>query len=172
MLRFLMLATLLWLLIVPAQALVGEKAYDITAEDILSGEEVSLRHFEGSYVYLVFFNSQCPPCRNELQYIVDNYYILQQHEVQVLGVAMDRQAQDVRNIIMERGIPFPVVMASPSITMLYEDVRIVPYTFLVDPEGVVAFQHMGRLPEGKLKELMKTLDQTNSDTQAAPTQMD
>lgn len=136
-------------------ALVGQEAYEIRTRDLISAEEISLGKYRGTPVYLVFFYTLCQPCQREMQRIVDNRYAFEQSGIQVIGIAMDRWEEDVKAYIKDKGIFFPVGLANPSIAMLYEDVRIVPFTYLIGGDGVVKAQYMGRIPDDKFSQMLE-----------------
>jgi cytochrome c biogenesis protein CcmG/thiol:disulfide interchange protein DsbE len=95
---------------------------------------------EGKLTVVNFWASWCPPCRAEHPTLI----ALRDEGVRVIGVnMMDRQA-DALGFLTEHGNPFAGVVFDPrGKTRLDWGVTAPPETFILRPDGTVAYRFIG-----------------------------
>jgi len=136
---------------------VGRIAPGFTATD-LQGQRISLSDLEGKFVLLVFWSSECVGCLPEIDHLRRVRAAYPREQLELIGVALDPQADDVRGIVKARGIDWPQIFDEQAmdgpVARLYE-VRDVPRSFLVDREGlIVARDVLGEDLDALLAELL------------------
>jgi len=110
----------------------GKKAPDFTLPSV-DGNDVSLHHFAGRKVLLVFVQSGCSPCKA----VVPELNCLERGDTQVL-VVNNGDPEATRKWSAEVGARFPVLSQEKfSISKQYE-VFATPFAFLIDEKGVIA----------------------------------
>jgi peroxiredoxin len=127
------LAVVLLPVAVTAAPATGAAAPNFALKD-LDGRNQRLSEFRGDVVVLTFWSSGCGPCRGALQSVNE---IVGDDGTVVLGVTFDRDASRAGSVAAALGLRFPsLVDAGATVGRLY-DVQQLPYTLVIDREGVV-----------------------------------
>ena len=114
----------------------GDTAYDFYLED-MDGNFVSLSDFRGKKVFLSFWTSWCPHCRDEMPHLQE--FAEENEDVVILGVnvtSSESSLDDVKGFVDEFGLTFPNLYGTDDITNLY-DVEFLPTSYFIDSNGVV-----------------------------------
>lgn len=105
----------------------------------------------GKPVFLNFFASWCPPCKQEMPEIVKAY---QQYGSKVVflsvNATVDDSLPDVRNFINDYGIAWPVALDKKGNVMNAYRIVGFPTSFFINRDGVVTYTHSGFLPRQTL----------------------
>lgn len=121
-----------WFFVAPDK----EIAPEIRLRD-LAGKEVLLSQLRGKTVVVNFWATWCSPCREEMPEFVRFYEENQSRGVVVLGVAMDKNVEKVKEFIQRLDVSYPVVIGDIETARLWK-VRGLPMTFVVTPKGRIA----------------------------------
>lgn len=140
------------------------KAFDFTLMDQY-GIEHTLSDYKGKVVFLNFWATWCPPCREEMPHIEELYqeYNLNQDDVIFLGVAnpkseeypnsQDGTKEEITTFLEENGYTFPTVFDESGKLLEAYYISAFPTTFMIDQDGNVA----GYVPGMMTKEMMKSV---------------
>lgn len=110
----------------------------------LAGDTVRSADLAGNVVVINFWATWCPPCRLEMPSLEKLHQRRRDDGVVVLGFATDVGGGDpVRDFLRERGITYPVGMATAAHRRSFGGIPGVPTTFLVDREGRVRHKVVG-----------------------------
>ncbi|MEG0250506.1 MAG: cytochrome c biogenesis protein CcdA [Peptostreptococcus sp.] len=129
-----------------------------------NGNMVNVEDFKGKVVFINFFATWCPPCKEEIPDIEnlykDNGY--NQNDVVVIGIAAPNQGREqdeegVKNFIKEYNITYPVLMDTSGEIFNQYGAYSLPTTFLIDKESKVYGYVSGAIPRD-------TMDKAISDT--------
>jgi peroxiredoxin len=143
---------------------VGETAPNFILKD-LEGNEIELVELRGKGVFLNFWATTCPPCRDEMPYMENSYQKYQDEGVEVLAVNFDEQRLRIEKFITGIGLSFPILLDPGSqVSQLY-GVRALPATFLIDENGLVIERRIGALTEEMVEDY---LQQIVPSTKASP----
>jgi len=130
----------------------GEPAPDFALVDT-EGLEVSLQSLAGKHVVINFWGTWCPPCIEELPGL--SRFARAHPEVVVLGIAIDSGEGKVLAAAKQRlDIQFQVLAADNLVQGAY-GVRVLPTTFLVDPQGVVQRHQVGVVSPERLNSWLR-----------------
>jgi cytochrome c biogenesis protein CcmG/thiol:disulfide interchange protein DsbE len=89
-----------------------------------------------------FFASWCVPCISEMPLLQE----LKRQGVGVDGIAVRDKPEDIAAFLKENGDPYGGIGADPNSNVQMQfGSSGVPETFIVDPYGVVRYQHIGPL---------------------------
>ena len=144
--------------ILAANLKVGAQAPDITGRTP-DGKELSLSDFKGKYVFLDFWASWCAPCRREIPHLKEVLaYSEKSDNLVVLSYSIDSKEKDWLACIEKNGLThqnwvhISTLKGWNSEGVKLFNVKGVPYTVLVDPDGkVVQFELRGEEMVKKLK---------------------
>lgn len=124
------------------------------------GEIIKLSDLRGNYVLIDFWASWCKPCRIENPNVVRMYNKFEDENFEILGVSLDRNKDKWVNAIAQDNLDWPHVSDlkfwQSAAAELY-NVKSIPFTVLVDPEGkVIATKLRGAALEKKLEEIFNS----------------
>ena len=110
-----------------------------------NGNTVNIeKDFKGKVVFLNFFATWCPPCRQEIPDIEKLYEDngFNKKDVVVVAVASPGQGREqdeagVKNFLQEMGIKYPVLMDTTGEVFGKYQVYSLPTTFLIDKESKI-----------------------------------
>lgn len=108
----------------------------------LDGDTVALSDFAGRTVVLNFWATWCPPCRVEIPSF--RRFAANNPDIVVLGVAVDGEAEALREAQRKLGINYPVIRADAATITAYR-VRSLPTTVVVRGDGTVRSAYAGML---------------------------
>lgn len=107
------------------------------------GRDIRIADLRGKVVVVDFWASWCGPCREELPVLQRLHEQYASQGLVVVGVGIDRDADDFSRFSQRMGLTFPVVHDDAhQVAERYEPPRM-PSTFLVDRDGVVRHVHEG-----------------------------
>ncbi|MBI4425032.1 MAG: TlpA family protein disulfide reductase [Elusimicrobia bacterium] len=139
----------------------NEPAPDFQAKT-LGGKALSLSGLKGKVVLLDFWATWCGPCEDTIPHLVRTYGRLKDRGLEVVGISLDDDAEDVPAFVRSYGMKYPVVVDEEKSIMELYGVRSVPTTVLVDREGKVRERWLGAGPEIERElddALLKLLDE-------------
>ncbi len=136
---------------------VGSKAPNFSAPTP-SGEELALNDVLGKATILDFWAAWCRPCRAENPNVVKIYNKYQDKGLSILGVSLDRKAEDWKKAIEDDGLAWnhvSNVQYFDEIAQLY-NVNSIPATFILDENGVIVAKNLrGPALEEKIAEMLQ-----------------
>ena len=137
-------------------------AIDFQLEDQY-GQTHKLSDYKGRVVFLNFWATWCPPCREEMPYIQNLYEKYSDGEdVVILGVAgpslgNEQDVAGIKAFLDEKGYTYPVAMDTTGEVFAQYGISALPTTFMIDRNGNV----LGYVPGGMDQETMQSIiDQT------------
>lgn len=150
----------------PAKEAKEEKlpAYDFELKDQY-GNTHKLSDYKGKVVFLNFWATWCPPCREEMPHIEEIYkeYGYNKNDVVILGAAspataenpspQDESEEKIKAFLTKNNYTFPVVFDIKGEIFRNYYINAFPTTFMIDREGNM----MGYVAGGLSKENMKKI---------------
>ncbi len=135
---------------------IGSKAPNFSAPTP-SGEELALNDVLGKVTIIDFWAAWCRPCRAENPNVVRLYNKYKDQGLSIMGVSLDRKAEDWKKAIADDGLAWNHVSNVDyfdEIAELY-NVDAIPATFILDENGVIVAKNLrGAALEDKLSELL------------------
>ncbi|MBP3735815.1 MAG: TlpA family protein disulfide reductase [Lachnospiraceae bacterium] len=131
------------------------------------GEEHALADYRGKVIFLNFWATWCPPCRQEMpdiQKLYEEYSSDPSSEVVILGVAGpgsggEKDAEAIAAFLADNGYTYPVLMDEELLLMRGYGISAYPTTFMIDREGNLFGYVTGMLSEEVMRDI---IDQTLS----------
>jgi thiol-disulfide isomerase/thioredoxin len=137
-----------------------EKAPDFMLRD-MNGNTVRLSDYAGKTVFLDFWATWCPPCRQSVPAVKQIHKSFAGNpNVAVLAINAGENEAVVKKFIKDNGMNYAVLNGNREIMQNYK-VNAIPSFFIIDKKGNIVKKDVGFTPflekewELKLKELSK-----------------
>ncbi|MGF1546379.1 MAG: TlpA family protein disulfide reductase [Thiotrichales bacterium] len=132
--------------------LVGKRRPDFSLPD-LDGAIRDLREWDGQVVLVNFWASWCPPCRKEMPGFERVYRQLKDRGFQIVGVAIE-DPEAARAFVDEIEISYPLLHGRADASAISREfgnrMGALPFSVLIDRDGVMRFFRAGELSEAQL----------------------
>jgi thiol-disulfide isomerase/thioredoxin len=123
----------------------------------VNGRPVRLADLRGRAVWLNFWASWCPPCREEIPGLISINRQFAAKGVQVVGIAVD-SVENARTSAAELKIDYPVLIAGIEVIDLTRKLGnrpgALPYTVVLDRDGKIVATHLGLISEAELARIV------------------
>lgn len=117
--------------------------FEVVAVD---GSTVRLSSYRGAVVVLDFWATYCPPCKEALRHEAELQRRYGPKGLQVIALALDRDAEEIRKYLEKHPLPFPVALATDEIRKAYGGVTTIPYAVFIDRTGRIRHRKIGFVP--------------------------
>ena len=107
-----------------------EKAPDFELENIKGGK-LKLSDYKGKVVILDFWDTWCPPCREEIPDFVELYKKYNENVVIIGAAFAQRGKKAVEDFYKEYKMNYPVVIATQATARDFGGIRGIPTTFVI-----------------------------------------
>ena len=122
-----------------------------------NGTFVTPADFSGKTVLINFWATWCAPCRREMPMLMDLQREYGPQGLQVIGIALD-DVQSAMDFAKTYGISYPILLGEADVmatSYAYGNIDgVLPYSVLVDREGVIRWQYGGEIPREKVSDLL------------------
>ncbi|WP_305849463.1 thiol-disulfide oxidoreductase ResA [Sporosarcina sp. Marseille-Q4063] len=135
---------------------VGDDAPDFLLVD-LNGESHQLSSYKGQGVFLNFWGTWCAPCKKEMPAMGRQYQIYKDQGVQVLAVNIAEPDLKVRAFADQYGMVFPTLIDKTKGVMQTYNIKPLPTTFLINPDGKIIKIITGEMSENDIKDYMEQI---------------
>ncbi|MFT3706560.1 MAG: TlpA disulfide reductase family protein [Archangium sp.] len=149
---------------VTAEILPGGSDAPLFIADNLEGGKVTLSELKGKVVVVNFWATWCPPCREEMPYLLSLVKEREANGVVLVAVNnddLDGQREAVTNFVRQ----YPdlkkwVALGRPEIGMAYQ-VEALPSVYVLDRKGRLVASHRGQATESQLRRWIEKAMETN-----------
>lgn len=147
------------MLLGPVQTAQAEEKYDNVEFIDLDGKSTFLSDYKGKWVIINLWATWCPPCLVEIPDLVLFHEAHKDKDAIVLGVNYEAiDLEKVRSFAESQMINFPVVRFKGRVdgkTTPFGDLKGLPTTYMVTPEGKVVAARTGMVDQKMLEEFME-----------------
>jgi thiol-disulfide isomerase/thioredoxin len=130
--------------------------YDFTLED-LQGNKVTLSELKGKKVYLNFWATWCPPCKQEMPDIEKLYQETKDSDLVILAIDIGEDKKTVHDFIAKNNYNFTVLLDTEGTAAQLYQITGIPTSYFVDTEGYLGNAVTGAIPLEKMKEYVNNL---------------
>jgi peroxiredoxin len=121
---------------------VGMAAPDFTLPD-MAGKNQRLSDYRGKVVFLNFWATWCPPCREEMPSMERLHQTFKGRGLLVLAVNLQESPNLVRKFARNFGLSFPILLDETGEVSSAYGARAIPVTYLIDTNGSIAARAVG-----------------------------
>lgn len=140
----LLLVTLLLVLSPLYTASAASRMPSFSLLDVVTGEKVDSKHFDGKTLLVTFFATWCPPCMQEVPDLIDLQSKYEKKGFSVLALSVDQGGSEVvKKLVEKRSINYPVLLADGATAQDFGGVVGIPTSFLVNSKGHVVKKYPG-----------------------------
>ena len=126
----------------------------------LEGNSQPFTRWKGKILVVNFWATWCEPCRVEVPALVRTQDKYVANGVQIVGISIDSTAK-VKDFAKEFKVQYPLVIGSlDSIEItrkLGNKAAGLPYTVVLDANGIIKARHLGGISEAQLDEAIRPL---------------
>lgn len=125
------------------------KSFKLATPD---GKSISNGTYRGRVMLVNFWGTWCKPCLEELPEFDRLYRRYRKHGMTLVAIATDEDAMPVNAFVDKRRLAARVLIGGEAYANQYGSPKF-PFTFVVDPKGVIRASYRGYRPEcmGKLE---------------------
>lgn len=139
---------------------VGDSAPDFTLTTLEDKKQVSLSDYKGKPVFINFWATWCPPCKEEMpdiQAFADEYG----EEVEVLSINFTKfepRKDEIPVFVKENKLRFPILMdRSGEVGEELYKVISMPTSYMIDSEGIIREKRVGPLTLKEMEEWLESV---------------
>lgn len=138
----------------------GHKRPDFELADY-NGNPVAVSQYDGQALLINFWASWCPPCREEIPDFIDVYDIYHEEGFEIIGIAIDEREEAEAFIRKIPGLDYPQLIGFDDAIEVARQFGNVsgglPYSVLIDKQGIVRKLHQGRLHKEELIDAIEAM---------------
>lgn len=109
----------------------------------LDGQRHTLAQHRGKVLIVNFWATWCPPCREEMPSMERAWQAVKDEGILLLGINVGESEDQVWTFTSNYPVSFPLLLDQDSRTIEAWPVRGLPTTFVVDPQGRLAYRAIG-----------------------------
>jgi thiol-disulfide isomerase/thioredoxin len=128
----------IFILLLPLPGTGASDTFDYQLHD-MDGRLYKVSDYRGKWLIINFWATWCAPCLKEMPEL-ERFHQQNRERAQVWGVSFeDGDKALIRDYVDRLGVTFPILGYGQDPLTGYGEVRVLPTTFIIDPEGL--FQH-------------------------------
>ena len=132
---------------VTPKEVIGTKLEDFNLFDT-EGQQRQISEWQGKTLVLNFWATWCAPCREEIPAFVELQDQYRNDGLQFVGIAL-QEAEEVHDFLQEFNVNYPSLVGAADAMkiakQLGNDIGALPYTVVIDRNGIISFTHRGPL---------------------------
>jgi peroxiredoxin len=109
----------------------------------LTGKRVMLSDFKGKILFLNFWTTWCPTCREEMPSMQKLYTRFTDKDFAMLAVSVKEPASVVKKFFKDYSLTFTALLDSDGELMTQYGVRAIPTTYIIDRDGAIIGKAFG-----------------------------
>jgi peroxiredoxin len=125
----------------------------------IKGEHIQMRELRGHPVLVTFWASDCRACIEEMPELAELYQQLSARGFKLISVAMPYDVPSrVLSLAEAKQLPYPVALDPLGhLAETFDQVRLVPNSFLISPDGRIVMHQLGRIDVRNLRERVERM---------------
>ncbi len=123
----------------------------------IKGQQLTLAAYAGRVVVLDFWATWCAPCKTEIPGFVGLQNRYADRGLQVIGIALDENANSVREFHQEFKMNYPVALGDANLAERYGGILGLPVTFVIGCDGRIYAKHAGETATSVIEQEIQPL---------------
>jgi len=125
----------------------------------IDGQQHSLHDFHGKPTLVIFWATDCPGCIQEMPELITLHKEYSDQGLAMIGVAMAHDSiKHIKAMRTEKKLPYLIAWdQSSQIAHAFDNVRVTPTHFLINPEGEITMRKIGTLNMELLHEKLQSM---------------
>jgi thiol-disulfide isomerase/thioredoxin len=143
-------------------AVAGDPAPECAASTLDDARTIRVADYKGKVVYLDFWASWCPPCRESFPFMNELQREFGDKGLQIMAVTVDKVPADAKSFLANYPAQFTVALDTKWTCPSAYVVPGMPTSFLIDKRGVIRYVHIGFRPSAKpeiRRQILELLDE-------------
>jgi thiol-disulfide isomerase/thioredoxin len=132
-------------------------AIDFKLKD-LEGKEVSLSQFKGKKVFLNFWATWCPPCKQEMPEIEKVFNETKDSDLVILTVNLGENQNTVKAFMDKNNYHFKVVLDLDEKVATKYNIQSIPTSLFIDKDGNVVSTKNGAMTKAQMDAYIKSIE--------------
>ena len=138
----------------------GKMAPDFYLTDI-TGKQHRLSDYRGKDVMLIFWATWCGPCIMEMPSLIELRKTIDEDKLAMLAISYittmpPNNTERVKGMVEQRKLNYTVISVDVgSVSAPYDQVRGIPCSIFIDPEGKIKLATVGVLPLDAIKAILQ-----------------
>ena len=124
----------------------------------LEGKTRNISEWSDRRMLINFWATWCVPCRREMPLLQNLYLNKDAHNIEIIGIAVDEN-ESVKDFILEYGIEFPILIGQSNAYEIMQQLgniaTTLPYTLVVEPDGLITWSKNTELKTEDLSEILE-----------------
>jgi peroxiredoxin len=135
------------------------------------GRPQRLADYRGKPLILNFWATWCPPCREEMPSMQRAHEVVAAEGIAVIAVNVGEDADTIAAFLEDEPVDFPLPMDTDSKVAQHYHMQGLPTTYVIDPQGRLAYRAMGsrEWDAPKLLDQVRALKQSPGTHETVPT---
>lgn len=135
---------------------VKTKAPDFKLKD-LDGKEISLSDLKGKKVYINFFATWCPPCKEEMPDLEKLYQETKNSDLIILAISGGEDKSTVENFVKENNYNFEVLLDPDGVANMSYNISSIPTSYFIDENGNIVNKRIGLMTLNQMKAYIENI---------------
>jgi peroxiredoxin len=112
---------------------------------LLDGTNFTLSQQKGKVVFLNFWATWCPPCRNEMPSMEALHQRFKDRGLDIIAVNLRESKNDVEAFMNQNNLTFSAILDSRGAIGSGYNVHAIPATYIIDKRGLIVGQLVGSI---------------------------
>lgn len=111
-------------------------------------EPITLHELEGKYVFINFWNTWCPPCKEEMPDLNKLYLEYGEENVEFIFINIaiqEKSLDDITSFLSANNYSIPVYLDRKGEVARVYGIQGIPTTVILNPEGQVVYARAGQI---------------------------